>query len=114
MFPDNFSSGTAVSCGDSIIKMHPPIVFRRENVTRGPEVVGRRSKLIEQTLHSPFKSQSHISGLLTLFNMGYFKNTTVWGTIMPPPPLVTLVFLKVEGQKLVTAGILMCFLQNWH
>ena len=44
--------------------------------------------------------------------MGYFKNTTVWGDIMPP--LVTLVFLKVEGQNLVTWGILMCFLKKWH
>ena len=27
-------------------------------------------------------------------------------------PLVTLLFLKVEGQNLVALGILMCFLQN--
>ena len=27
-------------------------------------------------------------------------------------PLVTLVFLKVEGKNLVTQGILMCFLQK--
>ena len=32
----------------------------------------------------------------------------------PPPPLVTLVFLKVEGQNLVAWGILMCFLQKKH
>ena len=31
-----------------------------------------------------------------------------------PPPLVTLVFLKVGGQNLVAWGILMCFLQKWH
>ena len=42
--------------------------------------------------------------------MGYFKNTTVWESLV----LVTLVFLKVEGQNLVTWGILMCFLKNWH
>ena len=30
------------------------------------------------------------------------------------PPLVTLLFLKVEGQNLVALGILMCFLQKWH
>ena len=29
-------------------------------------------------------------------------------------PLVTLLFLKVEGQNLVGLGILMCFLQEWH
>ena len=29
-------------------------------------------------------------------------------------PLVTLVFLKVEGYNLVTSGILMCFLKKWH
>ena len=34
------------------------------------------------------------------------------GAIMAP--LVTLVFLKVEGQKLVAWGILMCFLKKWH
>ena len=50
--------------------------------------------------------------VLTLFSMGYFKNTTVWGAIMAP--LVTSLFLKVEGQKLVTWGILMCLLQKWH
>ena len=44
--------------------------------------------------------------------MGYFKNTTVWGGIMDP--FVTFLFLKVEGQKLVTWGILMCFLRKWH
>ena len=30
------------------------------------------------------------------------------------PPLVTLLFLEVEGQDLVGSGILMCFLQKWH
>ena len=30
------------------------------------------------------------------------------------PPLVTLLFLKVEQQNLVRSGILMCFLQKWH
>ena len=30
------------------------------------------------------------------------------------PPLVTSVFLKVEGQNLVAWGILMCLLQKWH
>ena len=30
------------------------------------------------------------------------------------PSLVTLVFLKVEGQNLVAWGILMCLLQKWH
>ena len=49
--------------------------------------------------------------------MGYFTNTTVWGGgggggIMAP--LVTSLFLKVEGQNLVTWGILMCLLQKWH
>ena len=29
--------------------------------------------------------------------MGYFKNTTVWGGGGIMAPLVTLVFLKVEG-----------------
>ena len=29
-------------------------------------------------------------------------------------PLVTLVFLKVEGQNLLTWGTLMCFLQRHH
>ena len=29
-------------------------------------------------------------------------------------PLVTLLFLKIEGQNLVGSGILMCFLQKWH
>ena len=50
---------------------------------------------------------------LTLFSMGYFKNTTVWGGHYGTP-LVTLVFLKVERQTLVTWGILMCFLKKWH
>ena len=44
--------------------------------------------------------------------MYYFKNTTVWGAITAP--LVTLVFLKVEGQNLATWSILMRFLQKWH
>ena len=30
------------------------------------------------------------------------------------PSLVTLLFLKVEGQNLVASGILMCFLKKWH
>ena len=30
------------------------------------------------------------------------------------PPPVTLVFLKVERQNLVTWGILMCVLKKWH
>ena len=29
-------------------------------------------------------------------------------------PLVTLLFLKIEGQNLVGSGILTCFLQKWH
>ena len=29
-------------------------------------------------------------------------------------PLVTSVFLKVEGQNLEAWGILMCLLQKWH
>ena len=49
---------------------------------------------------------------LTLFSMGYFKNTTAWGGIMAP--LVTLMFLKVQGQNLITLSILMCFLKKWH
>ena len=49
----------------------------------------------------------------TLFSMGYFKNTTVWGGALWPP-LATLVFLKIEGQNLVAWGILMCFLQKSH
>ena len=51
---------------------------------------------------------------LTLFSMGYFKNTTVWGGGALWPPLVTLLFPKVERQHLVALGILMCFLQKWH
>ena len=50
--------------------------------------------------------------ILTLFSMGYFKNTTVWGAIMAP--LVTSLFLKVERQNLVAWGILMFLLQKWH
>ena len=30
------------------------------------------------------------------------------------PPLVTSLFLKVEGQNLVAWGILMCLLRKWH
>ena len=49
----------------------------------------------------------------SVFSMGYFKNTMVWGGgIMPP--LVTSLFLKVEGQNLRSWGILMCLLQKWH
>ena len=44
--------------------------------------------------------------------MGYFKNTTVWGELWPP--LVTSLFLEVEGQNLVAWGILMCLLQKRH
>ena len=40
--------------------------------------------------------------------MGYFKNTTVWGMGGGG----TLVFLKVEGQNLVTWRILICFRQT--
>ena len=29
-------------------------------------------------------------------------------------PLVTSLFLKVEGQNLAASGILVCFLQKWH
>ena len=36
------------------------------------------------------------------------------GRYAPPPPFVTLLFLKVEGQNLVEVGILMCFPQKWH
>ena len=46
--------------------------------------------------------------------MGYFKNTTVWGGGALWPPLVTSLFLEVEGQNLVAWGILMCLLQKWH
>ena len=53
--------------------------------------------------------------ILTLFSMvGYFRNTTVCGGVALWPPFVTLLFLKVEGQKLLTWGILMCFPQKWH
>ena len=55
----------------------------------------------------------HLTSYLTLFSMGYFSNTTVWGGHYGPP-LVTLLFLKVEQQNLVGSGILMCFLQKWH
>ena len=41
---------TIVNCSHSIVEMHPRVVLRRENVPRGPEVVSRWSKLIEQTL----------------------------------------------------------------
>ena len=51
--------------------------------------------------------------VLTLFSMGHFKNTTVLGGALWPP-LVTSLFLKVEGQNLVAWGILMCLLQKWH
>ena len=30
------------------------------------------------------------------------------------PPLVTSLFLEIEGQNLVAWGILMCLLQKWH
>ena len=46
--------------------------------------------------------------------MGYFKNTTVWGGGAIMAPLVTSLFLKVEGQNLEAWGILMCLLQKWH
>ena len=43
--------------------------------------------------------------------MGYFlKHYGMRGPLWPP--LVTSVFLKVEGQNLVALGVLMCFLQN--
>ena len=53
---------------------------------------------------------------LNPFSMGFFENTTVLGGGGGAlwPPLVTLVFLKVEGQNLVAWGILMCFLEKWH
>ena len=43
--------------------------------------------------------------------MGYFYRGgggALW------PPLVTSLFLKVEGHHLVAWGILMCLLQKWH
>ena len=43
---------------------------------------------------------------------GLFLKHYGMGGIMVP--LVTLVFLKVEGQNLVAWGILMCFLKKWH
>ena len=42
----------------------------------------------------------------------FLKHYRKWGALWPP--LVTLPFLKVEGQNLVGWGILMCFLQKWH
>ena len=43
---------------------------------------------------------------------GLFLKHYGMGGIMAP--LVTLLFLKVEGQNLVASGILMCFPQKWH
>ena len=54
--------------------------------------------------------------LYTCFPVQYglfLKHYGMGGAIMPPP-LVTLVFLKVEGQNLEAWGILMCFLQKWY
>ena len=42
--------------------------------------------------------------------MGYFKNMEDHYA----SHLVTLLFLKVEGQNLVAWGILMWFLKKWH
>ena len=42
--------------------------------------------------------------------MGYFKTLQLYGGHYAP--LVTLVFLTVEGQNLVAWGILMCFPQK--
>ena len=42
----------------------------------------------------------------------FLKHYSLRGALWPP--LVTLLFLKVEGQNLVGSGILMCFLQKWH
>ena len=44
--------------------------------------------------------------------LAIFKTLRYGGAIMAP--LVTSVFLKVEGQNLVAWGIFMCLLQKWH
>ena len=81
--------------------------------------------LVEHEILSTLKCQfpskrnseksTNIENCLTLFSMGYFKITTVLGGGGALwPPLVTSLFLKVEGQNLVAWGILMCLLQKWH
>ena len=56
---------------------------------------------------------SMYSNILNPIQYGLFlKHYSMGGGIIAP--LVTLLFLKVEGQNLVGADILMCFLQKWH
>ena len=41
---------------------------------------------------------------LTLFSMGYFKTLRYGGALCPPPPPLTLLFLKVEEKKFGSMG----------
>ena len=50
---------------------------------------------------------------LGVLEWAIFK-TLRYGGVGIMAPLVTLLFLKVEGQNLVASGILMCSLQKWH
>ena len=45
---------------------------------------------------------------------GLFIKLYGMGEHYAPPPLVTLLLLKVEGQNLVVSGIFMCFFQKRH
>ena len=85
-----------------------------ENCTRSPMFLSlaRSIALKECFLMMNFEKKI-ILPFLTLFSMGYFKNTTVWGGAIMAP-LVTSLFLEVQGQNLVAWGILMCLLQKWH
>ena len=54
-------------------------------------------------------SSAHLNPIqYGLFSKHYGMGGPLW------PPLVTSVFLKVEGQNLVAWDILMCLLQKWH
>ena len=48
--------------------------------------------------------------LLNPIQYGLFLKHYGMGGALWPPPIVTLVFLNVEGQNSVAWGILMCFL----
>ena len=50
--------------------------------------------------------------LVNPIQYGLFLKHYGMGGIMAP--LVTSLFLEVEGQNLVAWGILMCLLQKWH
>ena len=44
-----------------------------------------------------------VPSILTLFSMGYFKNTTVWGALWPPPNFV------VSSSIMIKFGVLIEF-----